>query len=90
LCTLGDEEVTTEKTDVDYEERSPTIDPNDSGIPCTQAGFTVIDVCADHRLFDTFIKEWKTKTYFTVSVACEKKPQQPPAGGGIGANFLKS
>ncbi|XP_021338869.1 DNA polymerase theta-like isoform X1 [Mizuhopecten yessoensis] len=70
-----------------YEERLPVIDPNDSGIPCTQASFTIVDVCADRRLFDTFIKEWATKSYYTLSVACENRPLTPVAGGGIGGNF---
>ncbi|XP_033740640.1 LOW QUALITY PROTEIN: DNA polymerase theta-like [Pecten maximus] len=74
--------------DVLYEERLPVIDPNDSGIPCTQASFTIVDVCADQRLFDTFIKEWSTKSFYTVSVACENRPPQPVVGGGIGGNFV--
>ena len=80
----------TADNDLDYTERTPAIDPNDSGIPSSQSDFCIIDVCADKRLFDTFIEEWTTKSYYSVSVACEKKPPLPVPNGGIGGNFQKS
>ncbi|KAJ8315290.1 hypothetical protein KUTeg_007440 [Tegillarca granosa] len=73
----------------DYEGRPPCIDPNESGIPLTQGSFTIIDVCADKRLFDTFIEEWKCQSYYSVSVACEAKQVEMPVGSGIGGNFVK-
>ncbi|XP_029287125.1 DNA polymerase theta isoform X2 [Cottoperca gobio] len=41
--------------------------------------FSIIDVASDRRLFDTFIKEWKTKERYTLALACEKREhrQQP-------------
>ncbi|XP_038157565.1 DNA polymerase theta isoform X1 [Cyprinodon tularosa] len=52
----------------------------DASLCCSNSGsFTIIDVASDCRLFDTFIKEWKTKERFSVALACEKKEcrQQP-------------
>ncbi|XP_077977729.1 DNA polymerase theta-like [Glandiceps talaboti] len=58
-------------------------------IPCTDGSFTIIDVCADTQLFETFLTEWRSKTKYSLSVACEKHcPTQP--GGGIGAKFNKA
>lgn len=39
---------------------------------CSPESFSIIDVASDKRLFQTFIKEWKTKDRFSVAVACEK------------------
>ena len=55
----------------------------------SQDAFTIIDVAADKRLFETFIEEWKTKTRYSISVACEPKPVQPVPNGGIGGKFRK-
>ena len=56
--------------------------------------FTIIDVAANRRLFDTFIAEWQQQTSFSVSLACEKcpKPQEqhsPRSSKGIGARFAR-
>ncbi|KAM6940638.1 DNA polymerase theta [Xenentodon cancila] len=49
--------------------------------PCSSNSgtFSIIDVACDRRLFDTFIKEWKTKERFSLALACEKRQltQQP-------------
>ncbi|XP_062984487.1 DNA polymerase theta [Elgaria multicarinata webbii] len=39
---------------------------------CSTENFTIIDVVNDMTLFQTFIKEWKTKEKFAISVACER------------------
>uniref|UniRef100_A0A8B9KFT4 DNA polymerase theta n=1 Tax=Astyanax mexicanus TaxID=7994 RepID=A0A8B9KFT4_ASTMX len=41
--------------------------------PSNPESFSIIDVASDKRLFETFVKEWKTKKRFSLSVACEKK-----------------
>uniref|UniRef100_A0A3Q1EPI6 DNA polymerase theta n=1 Tax=Acanthochromis polyacanthus TaxID=80966 RepID=A0A3Q1EPI6_9TELE len=43
--------------------------------------FSIIDVASDRRLFDTFIKEWKTKQRYSLALACEKREhRQQPEG----------
>ncbi|KAK3096613.1 hypothetical protein FSP39_001708 [Pinctada imbricata] len=86
-----DDPMAKDKDDVELTETDivPIIDPNESNIPSSQESFAIIDVCADKRLFDTFIREWKSKNLYSISLACEKKPSEPVTGGGIGANFLK-
>ena len=78
-----------DEEDQDYTERTFDFDPDNSSIAGTQSSFTVIDVCADSRLFDTFRKEWQTKTKYAVSLACEKKKLELPPNGGIGGKFLR-
>lgn len=39
---------------------------------CSPETFSIIDVASDKRLFQTFVKEWKTKDRFSLAVACEK------------------
>lgn len=58
----------------------------------TQQSFTIVDVCADRRLFHTFLKELKSQRYYALSVACEKKPpeHEQKAVSVIGGRFLKS
>lgn len=78
-------EIDTEKADDDV--LSPSfIDPDQAGIALTQSSFTIIDVCADKRLFKTFIMEWRTKARYAVSLACERRMQDCPVRG-IGSNF---
>lgn len=46
----------------------------EASICCSNSGsFSIIDVASDRRLFDTFIKEWKTKERFSIALACEKR-----------------
>ncbi|XP_053158733.1 DNA polymerase theta isoform X3 [Hemicordylus capensis] len=49
--------------------------------------FTIIDVANDKDLFQTFIKEWRTKKKFAISVACEKTKNHFPHQSAIGAKF---
>ncbi|ESO92507.1 hypothetical protein LOTGIDRAFT_120568 [Lottia gigantea] len=53
----------------------------------TQQYFSIIDVCSSYALFQTFIKEWKTKKRFSLCVACEPKPKKSITTGLIGQNF---
>uniref|UniRef100_A0A8D2IKD5 DNA polymerase theta n=1 Tax=Varanus komodoensis TaxID=61221 RepID=A0A8D2IKD5_VARKO len=54
---------------------------------CSAEDFTIIDVVNDMTLFQTFIKEWKTKKRFAVSVACEKAEGLLSQRPGIGAKL---
>lgn len=45
----------------------------DASFCCSNSGtFSIIDVASDRHLFDTFVKEWKTKERFSIALACEK------------------
>ncbi|XP_061687018.1 DNA polymerase theta isoform X2 [Syngnathoides biaculeatus] len=41
--------------------------------------FSIIDVSSDKRLFQTFVKEWKTKERYSLALACETvgHPREP-------------
>ncbi|XP_060619374.2 DNA polymerase theta [Anolis sagrei] len=54
---------------------------------CSPENFTIIDVANDKTLFQTFIKEWKTKRKFAISVACERVKGSQSHRSGIGAQF---
>ena len=84
----GDENV---DENVEDEDKLPAsfLDLNETGIPLTQSSFTVIDVCADKRLFKTFIMEWRTKDRYAVALACEKRRETVVPGSGIGGKFKK-
>ena len=49
----------------------------------------IIDVTSDKLLFETFINEWKTKTSYSISVACEKLSITTPHATMIGGRFKK-
>ncbi|CAE1304794.1 POLQ [Acanthosepion pharaonis] len=50
--------------------------------------FTIIDVCSNRQLFDTFILEWNTQKKYALSIGCEKLlPVDPTLG--IGGNFME-
>ncbi|XP_030584547.1 DNA polymerase theta isoform X2 [Archocentrus centrarchus] len=44
--------------------------------------FSIIDVASDRHLFETFIKEWKTKQRYSLALACEKREQPEGDIGG--------
>ncbi|TNM85601.1 hypothetical protein fugu_007872 [Takifugu bimaculatus] len=47
---------------------------------CSSGTFSIIDIASDKRLFETFIKEWKTKERYSLALACEKRePRQQKA-----------
>ncbi|KAI4579165.1 hypothetical protein MJG53_001038 [Ovis ammon polii x Ovis aries] len=39
---------------------------------CSPESLAIIDVASDQTLFQTFMKEWQSKTRFSISLACEK------------------
>ncbi|VDI52041.1 DNA polymerase theta, partial [Mytilus galloprovincialis] len=84
-----EDDISDSEKDVNYTERTFDFEPDLSGITSTQSALTVIDVCADTRLFDTFRKEWSTKMKYSVSLACERKKPDLPKGGGIGGKFIR-
>lgn len=51
--------------------------------------FCIIDVASDKRLFETFVKEWKTKKRFSLAVACEKKDGTAKPQSVIGGKLKK-
>ncbi|KAH9504975.1 hypothetical protein Btru_061318 [Bulinus truncatus] len=57
----------------------------------TQQSFTIIDVCAHKDLFEIFLKEWSTQSYYALSIACVKSPPelQKNSGPNIGGKFLR-
>uniref|UniRef100_W5KBV8 DNA polymerase theta n=1 Tax=Astyanax mexicanus TaxID=7994 RepID=W5KBV8_ASTMX len=58
--------------------------------PSNPESFSIIDVASDKRLFETFVKEWKTKKRFSLSVACEKKDGAVQPESAIGSKFQKA
>ncbi|XP_058272098.1 DNA polymerase theta isoform X2 [Hemibagrus wyckioides] len=52
--------------------------------------FSIIDVASDKRLFETFVKEWKTKKRFSLAVACERKDGTAQPELVIGSKFKKA
>ncbi|XP_012942327.1 DNA polymerase theta [Aplysia californica] len=58
----------------------------------TQQSFTIMDVCADQRLFDSFLAEWRAQPCYSLAVACERKPSAKKgtrSASGIGSKFMK-
>ncbi|KAG7238374.1 hypothetical protein INR49_030881 [Caranx melampygus] len=51
--------------------------------------FSIIDVASDRHLFDTFIKEWKTKERYSVALACEKRERGQQPEGEIGGKHKR-
>ncbi|XP_071616812.1 DNA polymerase theta [Heliangelus exortis] len=58
-------------------------------IPLSAESFTIIDVASDKALFQTFIAEWKEKSRFSISVACERKKCLLSPKSMIGGKFKK-
>uniref|UniRef100_W5MET7 DNA polymerase theta n=1 Tax=Lepisosteus oculatus TaxID=7918 RepID=W5MET7_LEPOC len=56
-------------------------------VPSSMETFTIIDVASNLTLFQTFIKEWKTKTRFCIAIACEKGEHVLSTHSAIGGNF---
>nr|XP_055035829.1 DNA polymerase theta isoform X1 [Misgurnus anguillicaudatus] len=71
LKTNSTSEVDTSLVDEGFERLSqcPSLPASNS---CSPESFTIIDVASDKQLFQTFVKEWKTKDRFSLAVACEK------------------
>ncbi|XP_015196626.2 DNA polymerase theta isoform X1 [Lepisosteus oculatus] len=58
-----------------------------ASVPSSMETFTIIDVASNLTLFQTFIKEWKTKTRFCIAIACEKGEHVLSTHSAIGGNF---
>uniref|UniRef100_A0A8B9CCB2 DNA polymerase theta n=1 Tax=Anser brachyrhynchus TaxID=132585 RepID=A0A8B9CCB2_9AVES len=56
-------------------------------IPLSAESFTVIDVASDKVLFQTFLAEWKEKSRFSISVACERTERLLSPKSTIGGRF---
>lgn len=51
--------------------------------------FSIIDVASDRHLFDTFVKEWKTKERYSVALACEKREREQQPEEEIGGKHKR-
>uniref|UniRef100_A0A8C5MDB7 DNA polymerase theta n=1 Tax=Leptobrachium leishanense TaxID=445787 RepID=A0A8C5MDB7_9ANUR len=49
--------------------------------------FSIIDVASDQALFQTFLKEWRSKSRFSIAVACERRRRPVSSHGSIGGRF---
>ncbi|KAM6099160.1 DNA polymerase theta isoform 1-T1 [Theristicus caerulescens] len=58
-------------------------------IPLSAESFTIIDVASDKALFQTFFAEWKEKSRFSISVACERTKCLLSPKSTIGGKFKK-
>ena len=62
--------------------------PSTNGPAPSLEAFTICDVASDRRLFETFLAEWRTKSHFSICLACDKSPPQGRlAGRSIGDKF---
>ncbi|KFP82225.1 DNA polymerase theta, partial [Acanthisitta chloris] len=58
-------------------------------VPSSAESFTIIDVASDKALFQTFVAEWKEKSRFSISVACERTKCLLSPKSTIGGKFKK-
>ncbi|XP_009874816.1 PREDICTED: DNA polymerase theta-like, partial [Apaloderma vittatum] len=58
-------------------------------VPLSAESFTIIDVASDKALFQTFIAEWREKSRFSISVACERTKGLLSPKLTIGGKFKK-
>ncbi|XP_051467679.1 DNA polymerase theta [Apus apus] len=58
-------------------------------VPLSAESFTIIDVASDKALFQTFLAEWKEKSRFSISVACERTKCLLSPKSTIGGKFKK-
>ncbi|XP_068273560.1 DNA polymerase theta [Nyctibius grandis] len=58
-------------------------------VPLSAECFTIIDVASDKALFQTFVAEWKEKSRFSISVACERTKRLLSPKSTIGGKFKK-
>ncbi|XP_057271932.1 DNA polymerase theta [Pezoporus wallicus] len=59
-------------------------------VPLSAESFTIIDVASDKELFQTFIAEWKEKSRFSISVACERTKCLLSPKSTIGGKFRQA
>lgn len=58
-------------------------------VPLSAESFTIVDVASDKALFQTFVEEWKEKSRFSISVACERTKCLLSPKSTIGGKFKK-
>ncbi|XP_069722926.1 DNA polymerase theta isoform X2 [Phaenicophaeus curvirostris] len=58
-------------------------------VPLSPESFTIIDVASNQTLFQTFVAEWKEKSRFSISVACERTKCLLSPQSTIGGKFKK-
>ncbi|XP_048149842.1 DNA polymerase theta [Corvus hawaiiensis] len=58
-------------------------------VPLSAESFTIVDVASNKALFQTFIAEWKEKSRFSISVACERTKCLLSPKSTIGGKFKK-
>lgn len=56
-------------------------------VPLSAESFTIVDVASDKALFQTFVEEWKEKSRFSISVACERTKCLLSPKSTIGGKF---
>ncbi|XP_064375835.1 DNA polymerase theta isoform X3 [Dromaius novaehollandiae] len=56
-------------------------------VPSSAENFTIIDVASDKALFQTFVAEWREKSRFSISVACERTKCLLSPRSTIGGRF---
>lgn len=56
-------------------------------VPLSAESFTIIDVASNKALFQTFVAEWKEKSRFSISVACERTKCLLSPKSTIGGKF---
>ncbi|XP_070840346.1 DNA polymerase theta [Chaetodon trifascialis] len=79
------------------DEESPVTDEGftlqlsqDASLCSSNSGtFSIVDVASDRRLFDTFIKEWKTKERYSLALACEKREHRSQPEGETGGKHKR-
>ncbi|XP_065532207.1 DNA polymerase theta [Lathamus discolor] len=59
-------------------------------VPLSDESFTIIDVASDKELFQTFVAEWKEKSRFSISVACERTKCLLSPKSTIGGKFRQA
>ncbi|XP_061221386.1 DNA polymerase theta isoform X2 [Neopsephotus bourkii] len=59
-------------------------------VPLSAESFTIIDVASDKELFQTFVAEWKEKSRFSISVACERTKCLLSPKSTIGGKFRQA
>uniref|UniRef100_A0A3B4VKB9 DNA polymerase theta n=1 Tax=Seriola dumerili TaxID=41447 RepID=A0A3B4VKB9_SERDU len=63
----------------------------DSSLCSSNSGtFSIVDVASERRLFDTFIKEWKTKERYSLALACERREHRQQPEGEIGGKHTRA
>ena len=60
--------------------------------PAQDSLLSIVDVCSNVELFNTFLTEWRHQPYYAIALACEKSCDSTRHSfqNTIGANFLRS